>query len=77
MASYEAWAHAECGLSYADMAGYTPQELNRLQLGYLIREHPQQSNANRANNVQSRKADLRKGRQKGRQNLLDEINGLH
>lgn len=78
MASWEAWAHAECGLSYRDMADYTPQELNRLQLGYLIREKRQQASGSRSSsNVHSRKAELQEGRHKARQDLLDEINGLH
>lgn len=36
---FDAWAHAEAGLDYERMAKYTPQELSRLQLGYLLREH--------------------------------------
>lgn len=36
---FDAWAHAEANLDYEKMAQYTPQEISRLQLGYLLREH--------------------------------------
>jgi hypothetical protein len=45
-ASFEAWCHSEAGLDYRDMAMYTPQELNRLQLGWAARKRAeQQANA--------------------------------
>ena len=47
-ASFEAWCHSEAGLDYRDMAQYTPQELNRLQLGWAARKRAEQRARKRA-----------------------------
>lgn len=39
-AMFDAWAHSEAGLTFEDMAHYTPQEISRIQLGYFLREQP-------------------------------------
>ncbi len=55
-----------------DLAEYSPQELARLQLGFLIREQPQQ-HAEGSGTHASRKRELQRGQQKARQEMLDDL----
>jgi hypothetical protein len=77
-ASFDAWLHAECGLTFQDVAEYSPQELARLQLGYMVREQPQQQVGGPASGTRlaSRKRDLQRGQQQARQEMFDEF-GIH
>ncbi|SNZ18177.1 hypothetical protein SAMN06269185_3280 [Natronoarchaeum philippinense] len=56
-----------------DVAEYTPQELARLQLGFIIREQPQQNADHSGTHASSRKRELQRGQQKARQEMLDDL----
>jgi len=73
-ASFDAWLHAECGLTFQDVASYTPQELTRLQLGWLIREEPGGDRSQqRGTRMGERKRELQAGQQEAREEMLDEV----
>ena len=73
-ASFDAWLHAECGLTFQDVARYTPQELTRLQLGWLIREDPGGDRSQQSGTrMTQRKRDLRKGQQAAREEMLEDV----
>ena len=74
-ASFDAWLHAECGLTFQDVATYTPQELTRLQLGWLIREDPggDRAQQRRGTPMDERKRELQAGQQDAREEMLEEV----
>jgi len=74
-ASFEAWLHADCGLTFPEIAEYSAQELTRLQLGWMIRQQqsdPDDTAATRSSASQRRR-DIRDGQQQARQQMLEDI----
>lgn len=60
-----------------DVAEYSPQELTRLQLGWMIRENPGGNRGQQSGTrMQQRKRELQEGQQQARQEMLEDI-GVH
>jgi hypothetical protein len=72
LAAFEAWAHSEANLNNRDMAQYTDQELNRLQLGWAIRERGA-SSGHAESSVQKRKRELRRGHREARREEFADL----
>lgn len=63
-ASFDAWLHTECNLTFKDIAEYTPQEIERLQLGWAIREHGASTSSTSGH---------RRGHQEKREEMLRDL----
>ena len=72
MAAFEAWAHSEANLDNRDMAQYTDQELNRLQLGWAIRERNATTDSS-TSDLQKRKQELKRGHRKARREEFSDL----
>lgn len=72
LAAFEAWAHSEASLDNRDMAQYTDQELNRLQLGWAIREQNASVNSPQSD-LQERKQELKRGHREARSEVFDDL----
>jgi hypothetical protein len=67
-AAFDAWLHADAGLSFQEAAEYTPQELARLQLGWMIREQDYGGGEAR-----SQKQKIKRGQQQARQEMYQDL----
>ena len=67
--------HDDCGLTFQDVAQYSPQELRRLQLGFMIREQPADEHGSRTS-TSSQERKIRAGQQETREEMLEDI-GVH
>lgn len=76
-AAFDAWLHTECGLSFQEAAQLTPQELARLQLGWVVRNRPSDDQtANSDTSSASRKRELEQGRRDARAEMYQDL-GIH
>jgi hypothetical protein len=73
-AAFDAWAHAEAGLTFQDLASYTQQELVRLQLGWLIREQPDAEQG--PSGMGGRRAEFRRRHRERREEVFGDL-GIH
>jgi len=69
-AAFDAWLHSEAGLSFQEAAQYTPQELARLQLGWMIRERDY---AGSESNTASQKQKIKRGQRQARQEMYEDL----
>jgi len=74
-AAFDAWLHTECGLSFQDAAQLTPQEVARLELGWVVRNRPDDDQGNHSN-TRSRKQELTQGRREARDEMYADL-GIH
>lgn len=56
-----------------DVSQYSQQELARLQLGFIVREEPHQTQPNSGTRLSKRKRDLQRGQQQARSEMLDDL----
>jgi hypothetical protein len=73
-AAFDAWAHAEAGLTFQELASYTQQELVRLQLGWLIREQPGAEQG--SSGLAGRRAEFRRRHRERRGEVFGDL-GIH
>jgi hypothetical protein len=71
-ASFDAWLHAECGLTFQEAAGYTAQEIRRLKLGYIVRENPGGHGRGGGTNTR-RKRELKNGQLEARKEMYEDL----
>jgi hypothetical protein len=74
-ATFDAWAHAEAGLTYQELATYTQQEIVRLQLGWLIRERPG-DNTEASSGMVRRRSQFRRRHRERREDVFGDL-GIH
>jgi len=68
-AAFDAWLHADAGLSFEEAAEYTAQELARLQLGWMIREQDYGG----GESARSQKQKIKRGQQQARQKMYQDL----
>jgi len=69
-AAFDAWLHSEAGLSFQEAAEYTPQELARLQLGWMIRERDY---AGGESSTASQQQKIKRGQRQARQEMYEDL----
>jgi len=56
-----------------DVAQYSPQEIRRLRLGWMVRERPAEQHSKESS---SQKRKIRAGQQEAREEMLEDV-GVH
>jgi hypothetical protein len=74
-AAFDAWLHSEAGLSFQEAADYTPQELARLQLGWMIRER-EGNGGGGSSRADSRRREIKQAQQQRREEMYADM-GIH